>query len=130
MNTISGDVGKRIKILRKNKGMTQLELAEKLGLKANTITSYETGVRVPSDSVILSICRMFRVSESWLRTGDGEMFDPDPQAEIMDFIGQLMHDNEDSFKQRFIATLAKLREDDWKVLERIANELEKKEGDA
>ncbi len=123
-------MNERLKELRKALKLTQRQLGERLGIGDTAVSKIEKGDNTLTEQNIKLICKEFRVSESWLRTGDGEMFDPDPQAEIMDFIGQLMHDNEDSFKQRFIATLAKLREDDWKVLERIANELAKKEGDA
>ena len=54
--------------------MKQAEFAQVLGIKPNTVTSYETGLRVPSDAVITSICREFNVSEHWLRTGEGDMF--------------------------------------------------------
>ena len=64
----------RIKSLRKYYGLTQKEFGERIGVKANTITNYEVGLRTPSDAVIMSICREFKVNESWLRTGEGPMF--------------------------------------------------------
>ena len=64
----------RIKRIRKDAGLKQAEFAEKIGIKASTVTSYETGLRVPSDAVILSICREFGVSEAWLRNGVGPMY--------------------------------------------------------
>lgn len=63
----------RIKKVRNYYKMTQTQFGSKLGLKGNTITSYETGVRVPTDSVIVSICREFNVNREWLETGEGEM---------------------------------------------------------
>lgn len=64
---------KRLKIVRKEAGLTQAEFGEKIGVKGNTIANYEVGYRVPLDAVITAICREFRVSETWLRTGEGEM---------------------------------------------------------
>ena len=61
----------RIKQLRKTLGLTQNEFGTKLGLAANTVTNYETGRRIPSNTVIFSICREFSVNEVWLRTGEG-----------------------------------------------------------
>lgn len=66
-------MNERIKAARKAAGLKQAELAEKLGVKPNTITSYETGLRVPSDAIVVSMCRELNVSEHWLRTGEGEM---------------------------------------------------------
>lgn len=65
---------KRIRELRKALNLNQDELAMKLGVQRSTITNYELGRRVPLDVVIASICREFNVSETWLRTGEGEMF--------------------------------------------------------
>ena len=63
----------RIKAIRNYYKMTQTQFGAKLGVKGNTITSYETGTRVPSDSVIMSICREFGINREWLETGNGEM---------------------------------------------------------
>ena len=43
----------RIKELRKSLGLTQKDFGERLGVQANTITSYESGVRTPNNSMIL-----------------------------------------------------------------------------
>lgn len=64
----------RIKALRKALGLTQQEFADRMGLKRNTVATYELGRSRPSDSAISLICRTFNVNETWLRTGEGEMF--------------------------------------------------------
>lgn len=63
----------RIKAVRSYYKMTQMQFGSKLGVKGNTITSYETGTRVPSDSIIMSICREFGINRAWLKSGEGEM---------------------------------------------------------
>ena len=83
-------IGERIKEVRKALGMNQTDFAARLGSVQNTITGYETGRRVPSNQVIASICREFRVSEDWLRTGAGEMFVPTP-ASIVDELAEEYH---------------------------------------
>lgn len=70
----------RIKKLRKALDLTQQEFAKRIGSVQNTITGYETGRRVPSNQVISLICKTFNVSETWLRTGEGEMFSPKASA--------------------------------------------------
>lgn len=54
--------------------MTQQKFADKLGLKRQTIATYETGRNEPMDNIIKSICREFNVNEEWLRYGTGEMY--------------------------------------------------------
>lgn len=83
-------IGERIKEVRKALGMNQTDFAARLGSVQNTITGYETGRRVPSNQVIASICREFRVNEEWLRTGAGEMFVPTP-ASIVDELAEEYH---------------------------------------
>lgn len=67
-------MNKRLRLLRKTLDLTQQEFADKIGMKRNTIANYETNRNEPSNSVISLICREFNVSETWLRTGEGEMF--------------------------------------------------------
>lgn len=66
----------RIKQVRKALNLTQRAFAEQLKMKQNTIATYEMGRAIPSDPTINSICREFGINEKWLRTGEGEMFDP------------------------------------------------------
>lgn len=66
--------GERIKKVRKAFDLTQQAFADKIGSKRNTVATYEMGRTEPSFAVISLICREFNVSETWLRTGEGEMF--------------------------------------------------------
>ena len=110
----------RLKELRKALNLTQQKFADKLGVKQNTIAQYEMGRNDPSDAVIISICREFGVSESWLRNGEGEMFIPMTlDEEIASFIGGVQADIEPTFQKRFISALAKLSPEEWKTIEHI-----------
>lgn len=64
----------RIKQLRKALSLTQQQFANRLGIKRNTVATYEVGKSNPSDAAINLICREFSVNEEWLRAGKGEMF--------------------------------------------------------
>ena len=114
----------RIRELRKTLGLTQTEFGKQLGIKQTTVAGYETGGRTPIDAVISLICRQFQVNETWLRTGEGEMFsNRTREEEIACFVEAVLSEESDSFKKRFVGLLAKLDESDWKVLERMANQL-------
>ena len=113
----------RIKELRKYKGMTQAEFGECIGVRGNTITTYENGTRTPSEAVLLSICRVFGVNEDWLRTGEGEMFvQKTKDEELSAFFGDLLS-GEPDFRRRLIAVLSRLNESEWELLERMADKL-------
>lgn len=72
----------RIRKLRKALDLTQKSFAERIGMKSNTIATYEMGRAVPSDPTVNNICKEFNVNESWLRYGVGEMFAPSPNSEL------------------------------------------------
>ena len=78
-------IGERIRKLRRSLDLTQKEFAERLGVKANTIGTYEIGRNAPIDAVINLICREFGVSETWLRTGKGEMFSPKEDVDLSEY---------------------------------------------
>ena len=114
---------KRIKELRKALNLTQNELGSRIGMTPNTITNYETGRRVPSNQVIFSICREFNVNEDWLRTGNGDMFNPISEDEELDLYVGRISGGADEFKKNLIKTLCKLSEDEWDALKKIISEM-------
>lgn len=117
-------MNERIKKLRKALDLTQREFGDRIGVKPNTIATYEIGRNEPIDAVIVLICREFNVNETWLRTGEGEMFVPTTRSqEIADFVGDILKGEEDNFKRRFVAMLARLDESEWEFIERKALEL-------
>lgn len=75
-------MNERLKKLRKILDLTQQNFANRLGIKRNTVATYEAGKSNPSDSAVLLICREFNVNEKWLRTGEGEIFNPTPNSEL------------------------------------------------
>lgn len=79
----------RIRQLRKYFDLTQQEFADRIGVKRNTIATYETGRNEPIDAVVSLICREFGVNEEWLRKGNGEMFRK-PSDEIGYYVEDLL----------------------------------------
>lgn len=120
-------VGERIKQLRKGNGLTQQEFADRIHIQRGNIGKYEVGVSEPSDAAINLICREFGVSESWLRTGEGEMIVPmDREQEIAEYVGRILGDPEADFQRRLIHCMSQLTPDEMVVLERILDKLTEK----
>lgn len=82
----------RLRELRKTLNLNQTEFGNRIGVKQSTITGYETGKRIPLDSVIFSICREFNVNENWLRSGEGDMFLP-VEDEVSEMVSHLLDES-------------------------------------
>lgn len=67
-------ISENIKELRTHLRMTQQEFADRIGVKRNTVATYEMGRSVPSEAAITLICREFDVRREWLENGEGDMF--------------------------------------------------------
>lgn len=120
----------RIKQVRKALNLNQAEFGERIGVKQSTVTAYECGNRTPLDAVIAMICKTFNVNETWLRTGEGEMFAPvDPENQLMEWAGRVLADSSDSFRARFVRMMMGLTNKEWAVLEEKARQLLDEEKD-
>lgn len=109
-------VGERIKIARQAIGITQQVFADRLGLKRNTIATYEIGCTMPSDRTISDICQKFRVSEQWIRTGEGDMFVEGTQREKLEsFFADVLATAPDE-RSAFVAALDDLPPEFWEMV--------------
>ncbi len=117
-------MSERIKQLRKALDLTQQKFADKLGVKRNTVGQWECGINAITDRVIFSICREFDVSEEWLRTGEGEMFEQlTEQQKIMKYTALLLKDKDSVIAnaiQTLIVTYEQLDDVSKTTLEKIA----------
>ena len=122
------EIKDRIKELRKAKGLTQFEFADRLKVSRSNIASYETGKNELSSAAISLICRTFSVSETWLRTGEGGMFsDTAREEQIAAFMGDVLAAESEDFRKRFVSMLSSLSVDEWRLIEEKAKELVEKE---
>ena len=65
----------RIKAIREHFHLTMDGFGARIGIKKSSVSLLESGKNEPSERTILAICREFEVNETWLRTGEGDMFD-------------------------------------------------------
>lgn len=113
----------RIKELRKALSLTQQEFSERIGVKRNTVAQYEMGRNPPTDTVITLICREFNVSEEWLRTGAGDMFQPKSRnEELLEFAEKVAEGDPGSIQAQLLAVMARLTDEQWEVLAQVARE--------
>lgn len=71
----------RLKDLRKKRGLSQVALADKLGLSKSTIGAYETGDIKPSIEALNAIADFFNVDLNYLMGNeDGSTYYLDPET--------------------------------------------------
>lgn len=63
-------VGKFIAKLRKEKDMTQQQLADKLGITDRAVSNWENGRRLPEYSILKELCDIFGISINELFAGE------------------------------------------------------------
>lgn len=122
-------IGERIKEIRKQKGYTQQKFADALGLKQNTVATYEMNKTVPSDRTIADICREFGVDRNWLVDGIGDPFRPvDRNHQIASVLSSAISHN-DTARDRLIRAFSQLPDEMYgqaeKILEEIVANLQK-----
>lgn len=64
------EIGKNIKLFRKEKGLTQEYLADVVGVSAQAVSKWETGQAMPDVTLILPICSVLGVSADRLLGGN------------------------------------------------------------
>lgn len=116
------EIRDRIKIIRKEKKLSQPAFGELLGVSRDVINNIELDRVEPKEHFIKLICLTFNISEEWIRTGKGDMNNPyDEDSELEYLIGALGA-KEDKFKKKYITFMLKQPDEYWDMLEKQAYE--------
>lgn len=80
--------GQRLRELRQKKGLTQRELAKRLGISPSAVGMYEQGRREPENSLLSELCRILDTTTDYLI---GFTKTPQDVGDVIeDFTGMLM----------------------------------------
>lgn len=123
-------MNERIKQIRKALGLSQDEFAASLGYTRGKITNIESGKTVPTadDPFINLMCRIHNVNPVFVETGKGDMFIPlTRNQEILAFANQVMADEDEAFRKRFVHALSESSPAFWEELEKIVARTLKKD---
>ena len=63
-------IGKFISERRKNVSLTQVQLAEKLGITDKAVSKWERGIAMPDTSIMLELCEILGISVNELLSGE------------------------------------------------------------
>lgn len=67
-------ISKRIKQLRSEKKLSQVQFSKQLEVSQASVSQYENGTRSPDTAFLTKICERYEVNLNWLLTGSGPMF--------------------------------------------------------
>ncbi len=105
-------IGEFIAKERKAKGMTQMQLSEKLGISNKTVSKWECGSGLPEMSLLLPLCEELGITASELLSGQ-RLDSAEYRRKAEEIIMEFMHEREENKKKYiitaicgFIATLA------------------------
>lgn len=106
-------ISERIKYLRDIElNIKQVDFAEAIHISRANLSNIESGRVNITDRVIASICNVYHVSETWLRTGEGEMFVPlDEESELAVIFGQALSPDCSPERRRVIRAIMALLEE-------------------
>ena len=110
-------IAENIRRLREAKGMSRREFGEMLYVSQDVINNLERNRVEPTALMIKCICDTFHVTESWLETGEGEMFTQRLEDEKI-----LASVNASPALQSMLAIWAQLSDENKAVFERFASD--------
>lgn len=81
--------GDRLAFARENQGLSQAQLAKRLGLKVDTVKNWEADRSEPRANKLQMLAAFLNVSMVWLMTGEGEGAPVvETQAEVSGPVGE------------------------------------------
>lgn len=126
-------MNERIKKLRQQLGLSQDEFGRRLGVTRGAVTNIELNKVEPKPLFVDLICREFNVNEEWLRTGEGEMFNPKSRnEELFEFVTNAIGEPT-GIQAQLLTVMAQLSVEQWELLDdmahKLAREVEKEKAD-
>ena len=59
-------MNKKLRELRKEKGVSQEQVANELGISTSAYSNYEQGIREPSIDMLIKLCKYYNVTSDYL----------------------------------------------------------------
>jgi transcriptional regulator with XRE-family HTH domain len=91
-------LGQKLKKLRKDRDLGQVELAKKLGASVVSISNYETDKTIPSSDTLIKIAKVFNITVDYLISGQPQDVIQIKNKELLKRVEQLDRLNPDALK--------------------------------
>ena len=115
----------RIKLVRKNAGLTQEEFGLVLGVGDAAVSKYEKGRVIPDEAALKLICATYRVNYRWLVEGVGPMYQEKTPEDLMeDIIRERLPDMSELGKS-IVRAYARMPDEEWERLRDLIDSMKK-----
>ena len=97
-------IGKFIASCRKQQGMTQAALAEKLGISDRAVSKWETGRSLPDSGIMLELCGFLKINVNELLSGEkimAELYDKRAEANLLAMKRQIEEKNRQMLRTEY-----------------------------
>ena len=97
-------IGKFIASCRKQQGMTQAALAEKLGISDRAVSKWETGRSMPDSGIMLELCDLLKINVNELLSGEkimAESYDKRAEENLLAMKRQIEEKNRQMLRTEY-----------------------------
>ena len=101
-------IGKFIASCRKEQGMTQAALAEKLGISDRAVSKWETGKSMPDSGIMLELCELLKINVNELLSGErimAEIYDKRAEENLLAMRREVEEKNRQLLRIEFWITI-------------------------
>ncbi len=98
-------IGKFIAACRKEQGMTQAVLAEKLGISDRAVSKWETGKSLPDSGIMLELCELLKINVNELLSGErvmAETYDKKAEENLLEMKRQVEEKNRQLLRTEYL----------------------------
>lgn len=110
-------IGQFIAESRKNRNLTQKQLAEEIGVTDKTISKWETGNRLPDAALLMDLCSVLQVDVNELLRGERvspENYRQDAKDNLVDLVGEINVIKQEK-KGRYVGTILGILSVVWAI---------------
>lgn len=101
-------IGKFISSCRKEQGMTQAALAEKLGISDRAVSKWETGKSMPDSGIMLELCSLLGINVNELLSGEKimtEVYDKRAEENLLEMRRQVEEKNRQLLRTEYLIVI-------------------------
>ena len=101
-------IGKFISSCRKEQGMTQSALAEKLGISDRAVSKWETGKSMPDSGIMLELCELLGINVNELLSGERimtEVYDKRAEENLLEMRRQVEEKNRQLLRAEYLIVI-------------------------